>query len=269
MLRRSLAAAAASARNPAKYTHPGCSHCSPLVGSIAVAGPSSSKGFSSSAIAARGQDSGYTQRSRRDDFGPNSAPRWGARSNDNDQGFRKHGGSNNKSYGGQDRRGKGGNRGGFGKGNFQGRPRGQVKDVDFSAPEPPTAQEVGRKLVDKLSAMSKDPDLPTQLVAYGIKGTPANLLLQHYLGDASGRKHKAGESSTKAATLQNDSSMAIKLFRTWSEEVRDTILDLALLHDKGKSAHADIFAHLPDAVASYTIEGEECLGRFCVSAFLD
>lgn len=159
---------------------------------------------------------------------------------------------------------KGGKPDHFSKGKFQRFSKGPVKAADFSIPEPRTAQEVGRKLVEKLSALSLDPELPSQLVAYGIKGKPAQLLLQH---------HTQSQALTSGATArlerQNDAATAIRLFRAWSEDAKDAIPDLAVLLDSGKEAKNDVFGDLPDALSSFGIEGDECLGRFCVSGFLD
>ncbi|SJX65053.1 related to SUV3-ATP-dependent RNA helicase, mitochondrial [Sporisorium reilianum f. sp. reilianum] len=208
------------------------------------------RSFSSTAPTSRGRyDSGFIPRPAKGEPTPGYRPRWS-------------GDSNNK-----DRKGKGGKDSRF-KGKFQGKSRNQVKDADFSVPEPPTGQEVGRKLVERLTAMARDPELPSQLVAYGIKDGPAQLLLQSCRSDAGDQRPLSKRGSAKG-TRGDNAATAIELFRTWAEQAKDAIPDLAVLHDTGKPAQADAFSYLSDAVSSYSNEGEECLGRFCISAFLD
>ncbi|ETS65378.1 hypothetical protein PaG_00112 [Moesziomyces aphidis] len=142
----------------------------------------------------------------------------------------------------------------FGKPRF-GDNRGKKRiEADFSIPEPPTAQHVARQLVDKIDSLAGNPHFPAQLVVYGIKGDAARQVLQLY---------------TPSKSPQADQELAIKLFRTWSEEAQDEIMDIALLHDGGEVHRPGVFGYLPDAISSFTVEGEACLGRFCLSAFLD
>ena len=259
MLRRSLAVAgpstaslsAPSIRTPT-LAHAACALCLPSASHI-VSEPSSSatRLFSTSALAARGRyDSGYIPRPGKGESHNGYVARFGARDD--------RGGN----------RGKGGHKDRFVKGKFGARKGAKAPIADFSVPEPPTAQEVGRRLVDKLIAMARDPELPAQLVAYGIKGRTAEALWQHYGEAATGKQRKSSRSGT-SRTAHDDAATAIKLFRTWTEDAQDTIPDLAVQHDAGNPAQADTFAYLSDAVLSFSIEGEECLGRFCLCAFLD
>ncbi|SNX86429.1 related to SUV3 - ATP-dependent RNA helicase, mitochondrial [Melanopsichium pennsylvanicum] len=262
MLRSSLAAAgssaaASSSKRSAALAHAGCSSC---ITSIAASQPSSSaltlrsRAFTSSALNARGKnDSGYIRRLEKGEPSPGFIERWSSRKDSsprNDNIPRLKGGKF------------------VGKGRFQQQSKNPPK-VDFSIPEPPTAQQVGRKLVEKLTAMTKDPKLPSQLADYGIKGRPAQALLQHHTKETHSERRRPSEFSAEASSASIDSATAIKLFRTWAEEAKDQIPTLALLHDRGERAHVEIFAYISDAVSSYTIEGDECLGRLCTSAFLD
>lgn len=111
--------------------------------------------------------------------------------------------------------------------------------------------------------MSRDSELPSQLVSYGVKGKVAQFLSQRSVHD------EVNKASLTKGKRQSDAMTAIKLFRNWSEEAKDNIQDAAVVLDAGKETKSDVFAYLRDAVSSYSIEGQECLGRFCVSAFLD
>lgn len=215
------------------------------------------RGLSSSALAARGSpNSGSIKRQAKKGSQSGFVARWSQK------------GSTSTNVG--DPRGNGGQNQRFGNGRFQGRASSgvQTKNVDFSIPEPPTAQEVARKLVERITALTKDPELPLQLVAYGIKDRPAQLLLQR-CEQEDGAQRSSMNRAREAPTRAENAVTAIKLFELWSEQAKDSIPDLALIHDTGKHAHSEVFTYLADAISSYTIEGEECLGRFCVSAFLD
>ncbi|GAC95881.1 hypothetical protein PHSY_003459 [Pseudozyma hubeiensis SY62] len=263
MLRRSIASVGTSAAalsrstlgNTASRIHPGCQLClsTPQSSSSSTASPSV-RSFASSALTSRGRyDSGFIQRSAKGEPTPGLVPRWGQKGSvtTNDRNARGKGGKNPR----------------FQRGKFQGKGT-KIKNVDFSIPDPPTAQEVGRKLVERITAMTKDPELPLQLVAYGVKDRPAQMLLQSCIEDAGGRPSISARGSGKMTRAEN-AATAIRLFQIWSESAKDSIPDLAILHDSGKPAHLDSFSYLSDALSSYMIEGEECLGRFCVSAFLD
>ncbi|CDR99918.1 related to SUV3-ATP-dependent RNA helicase, mitochondrial [Sporisorium scitamineum] len=260
MLRRSLSVAGPSAAALPTSTLRGATAVARAQLSFSSAEASSSRlhpllrSFSSSVPTSRGRyDSGFIPRPAKGEPKPGYKPRWAGSSNSNNQ----------------DRRGKGGKDGRF-KARFQGKSRSQVKDVDFSVPEPPTGQEVGRKLVEKLTAMARDPELPSQLVAYGIKDGPAQMLLQSCLNGADGGDQRPlSKRGVFKSTRRDNAATATALFKTWSEQAKDAIPDLAVLHDTGKPTQAENFSYLSDAVFSYSIEGEECLGRFCISAFLD
>ncbi|SPO24211.1 related to SUV3 - ATP-dependent RNA helicase, mitochondrial [Ustilago trichophora] len=279
MLRRSFAAAGPSAAalsassssiRSATLAHPGCLVCTaswPSTAAIASSSASATRPFSGSLITSRGRyDSGFISRPQNGEPKAGFVPRWSdpqdyrPHSKSRHDNTTKSGGSYNNNKGSNNKRDR------FAKGRFQ---RRQAPTADFSVPEPPTAQEVGRKLVDKLRAMTRDPELPSQLVAYGVKGRTAQVLLQYYTDEAKGDLRAQRENRGDSTSHLMDSATAVKLFRFWSEDAQDTIPDLALLHDAGKPAQADTFAYLSDAVSSFSIEGEECLGRFCLSAFLD
>ena len=254
MLRRSIAVAgpsvaavSSSSIRAAALVHPGCLLCTrSFPGHISAAEASSSvttlsaRQLTSSALASRQRyKSGFVQRPRSRE----RVSRWGES---------EHAPAHGKGRGAKYDR-------------SHGKKAGKHKDIDFSAPEPPTAQHVARRLRETLSTMAENPDLPSQLVAYGVAGKPAQLLLQRY-GEAHETSSEKGRSTP---TKAKDAFTAIQLFQTWSEEAQDAIPDLAVLHDAGKPTHAEIFTHLSDAVSSFAIEGEKCLGRFCVSGFLD
>ncbi|TKY88555.1 hypothetical protein EX895_002544 [Sporisorium graminicola] len=242
------ATAAASARSQFCFpsSEASSSRSNPLIRSFFSSLPSSRDRY----------DSGFTSRPAKAESKSGYTARWG--------------GSGSSSRNNNDRRGKGGKDSRF-KGRFQGKNRNQIKDVDFSVPDPPTGQEVARKLVERLTAMARDSELPPQLVAYGIKDGPAQLLLQSCLNsaDVGGDQRPISKRGASNSKRGDNAATAIELFRTWSEQAKDAIPDLAVLHDTGRPTQAEAFSYLSDAVSSYSIEGEECLGRFCVSAFLD
>ncbi|PWY98962.1 hypothetical protein BCV70DRAFT_201180 [Testicularia cyperi] len=176
----------------------------------------------------------------------------------------------------------------------------------FHLPTPPTGQEVARSLVQQITALSdttpaKGSDrsasgqtpasssdgslhLPARLTSYGLKGRALELLLQHEqprLNSTQGNKEHP-RTTSRADTARRDEANAARLFSIWAQEAYDLIPHLGLRYDakrEGKGTDTNgsnvssrkklAFSGIGDVVSSYTIEGESCLSRFCMSAFLD
>ncbi|KAN0065474.1 RNA helicase [Thecaphora frezii] len=148
----------------------------------------------------------------------------------------------------------------------------------FPVPTRPSSIEIGDHLMEQIKALQKRPDIVPRLIAYGVSGYTSRTLLEHLLGfpvrdvGKTARQEEAG--------LSREEIVVEELFEYWAKKARSAIRAAVSSGERGKgvgdssaqrnSAENLVFPAKLDGIRdSFAIEGESCLPRTCLSAFLD
>lgn len=156
----------------------------------------------------------------------------------------------------------------------------------FGPAEPPTGQEVARKMRDQLlilvetgqsnsGSFGEEPcDLGKRLVAYGIKGRACEMLL-----------YATSEDQQEVLSSHDAAFDAKALFEVWAKKFLRDLPQRARDYDARQKLGASsptplLQAHeqdsdraavgsMHDVLLSYSTEGERCLSRYIINYFLD